>query len=121
MSDRLGPTVDAVRALVPAVAASQREIEENVLRSGIVDSELKELCFRHLAGEPQRDVNTERERAALDWTDAITQESALADDALWARLHALFSESELVELGCAIGFELGFQHWRRSLGLSARD
>ena len=43
-----------------------------------------------------------------------------ADDALWARLHRHFTEPELVDLGCAIGFELGQQHWRRSVGLRAR-
>ena len=37
------------------------------------------------------------------------------------RLHALFTEAELVDLGCAIGFELGYQHWRRTIGLPARD
>ena len=44
-----------------------------------------------------------------------------ADDGLWSRLHGLFSDEELVELGCAIGFELGQQHWRRTLGLPGRD
>jgi len=41
--------------------------------------------------------------------------------ALWSRLHALFTEPELVDLGCAIGFELGYQHWRRTIGLPPRD
>jgi alkylhydroperoxidase family enzyme len=61
-----------------------------------------------------------RERAALEWAYAIAFDSARADDALWSRLHALFSEPELVDLGCAIGFELGRQHWRRSVGLAGR-
>ena len=61
-----------------------------------------------------------RERAALEWTHAIAFDSDRADDALWSRLHSLFSEPELVDLGCAVGFELGRQHWRRSVGLPAR-
>ena len=40
------------------------------------------------------------------------------DDALWERLRGHFSEEELVELGCAIGFALGQQHWERTLGFA---
>ncbi len=124
MTPRIAGTVAEVRALVPGVRDSHAEIRENVLDAGIVDRGLKDLCFRYLAGDPaarERDRHRGRERAALDWAEAIADDAALADDALWDRLHALFSEPELVELGCAIGFELGFQHWRRSLGLPARD
>ena len=124
MTQRLAGTADEIRARVPGVRDSHAEIRDNVLRAGIVDARLKELCFRSLAGDAAaRDLEryTARERVALEWTEAIAGDSALADDALWARLHAHFSEPELVELGCAIGFELGFQHWRRSLGLAARD
>jgi alkylhydroperoxidase family enzyme len=60
-----------------------------------------------------------REQAALQWAQAIAWDSALADDALWERLHAEFSEPELVELGCSIGFALGQQHFERTLGLGA--
>jgi alkylhydroperoxidase family enzyme len=124
MTQRLPGTADDVRARVPGVIDSYREIRDNVLLSGIVDRALKELCSRYLAGDPEardRERYSGRERAALDWTEAIVYDSALADDALWARLHADFSEPELVELGCAIGFELGFQHWRGTLGLPPRD
>jgi alkylhydroperoxidase family enzyme len=124
MTQRLSGTADEIRARVPGVRDSHAEIRDNVLRAGLVDPALKELCFRSLAGDAamrDRERFDERERAALDWTEAISSESALADETLWARLHERFSEPELVELGCAIGFELGFQHWRRSLGLPARD
>jgi alkylhydroperoxidase family enzyme len=118
-----GRTGDAIRALQPAAHDAWAEIEANVLRSGIVDQSLKELCFRHLAEDPEvRDPErfSGRERAALEWSYAIAIDAAKADDALWSRLHALFTEPELVDLGCAIGFELGRQHWRRSVGLPAR-
>jgi len=39
-----------------------------------------------------------------------------ATDELWVRLHALFTEEELVDLGCAVGFELGRTHFLRTLG-----
>jgi alkylhydroperoxidase family enzyme len=113
-----------VRALVPAADEAYRYMRDNVLRSGLVDPELKELCFRYLADDPEvTDFSRfgERERLALRWAHAIAWDSSTADDDLWAGLHAHFSEPELVELGCAIGFELGQQHWRRTVGLPRRD
>ncbi len=115
---------DEVRGLVPAARESYRLIGDTVLRAGIVDQRLKELCFGYLAGGPDEGVfarHAGRERAALEWAHAIAWEAERADDELWARLHALFSEPELVDLGCAIGFELGQQHWRRTVGLPARE
>jgi hypothetical protein len=121
---RLGSTADEIRARVPDALASWRYIRENVLERGVVDQRIKELCFRYLANDP--DVMdfarfNDPERAALEWADAIAYDSDRADDELWARLHSSFSEAQLVDLGCAIGFELGQQHWRRTVGLSARD
>jgi hypothetical protein len=118
-----GRTGDDIRALQPAARESWAEIEANVLRSGVADQSLKELCFRFLADDPAvRDLErfAGRELAALEWAYAIAFDSTKADDALWSRLHLLFSEPELVDLGCAIGFELGRQHWRRSVGLPGR-
>lgn len=117
-----GRTAEEIRSLQPAARDAWAEIEANVLRSGVADQKIKELCFRHLASEVgEIDAYTGRERAALEWTEAIAYDSTKADDALWARLHAAFTEAELVDLGCAIGFELGRQHWRRSVGLAARS
>jgi alkylhydroperoxidase family enzyme len=113
-------TPDEIRARVPAVLESWEFMRDNVLRGGLVEPELKALCFRFLAEDPETmDLErfTEREQRALQWARAIAWDSTLADDALWARLHAEFSEAELVELGCAIGFALGQQHFERTLGL----
>jgi alkylhydroperoxidase family enzyme len=121
---RIGGSADEVRALVPGVLESWGSIRENVLERGVVDQRIKELCFRYLAGdEAVADLGRfdGRERTALEWAEAIALDSNRATDALWERLHRDFSEAELVDLGCAIGFELGQQHWRRSLGLPARD
>ncbi len=113
-------TPDEIRARVPGVEEMYRYARDNVLLSGIVDQSLKELCFRFLAEDPEvMDFSRfeGRERAALDWALAIAWDSDKSDDELWERLHALFSEEQLVELGCAIGFELGQQHFLRTLGL----
>ena len=109
-------TADEIRARVPAALESYEYIRDNVLRSGVADQRLKELCFRFLAGEDV-EPRDERERVAIDWAFAIAWDSERAGDDLWGRLHALFTERELVDLGCAIGFELGRQHFERTLGL----
>jgi alkylhydroperoxidase family enzyme len=116
---RFPGSADNVRTRVPPVLEAWQFIRDNVLRDGLVDPELKRLCFRYLAEDPDTmDFGRfcERERLALEWAHAIAWDSDRADDALWERLHAAFSEPELVELGCAIGFALGQQHWERTLG-----
>ena len=110
-------TGDEIRARVPAVLDVYAQTRATVLEGGIVDRALKDLCARHLAGDESVAVRDDREQAALDWADAIAWNSDLADDALWQRLHAHFSEPELVELGYAIAFTLGQQHWLRTLGV----
>ena len=116
-------SADEIRARVPGVLESYEFIRDNVLLSGVADQSLKELCYRYLAEDPEV-MDFERfegrERLALEWTHAIAWDSDKAGDALWERLHAAFSEEELVDLGCAIGFELGQQHFVRTLGLPAR-
>lgn len=113
-------TAEEIRARVPGVAVTYEYIRDNVLLSGVVDHSIKDLCFRYLLEDPEvTDLERfdGRERAALDWALAIAWDSDQADDELWERLHAHFTEEELVDLGCAIGFELGQQHWIRTLGL----
>lgn len=58
---------------------------------------------------------TSREKLALRYADAIMYDPAQADDALWAELHAEFSEPQLVELGYWIGFTFGGQRWLKTL------
>ena len=118
---RIAGTADEVRARVSPVLEAWEFIRDNVLRGGIVDAELKRLCFRYLAEEPDVmdfDRFDGRARLALEWAHAIAWDSDAADDELWERLHVEFTDPELVELGCAIGFALGQQHWERTLGLA---
>jgi alkylhydroperoxidase family enzyme len=118
---------DALRALAPHVLDVYRETRETVLEAGIVDAELKQLCARYLAGDPEvvahandPEAYDDRQRAALAWTDAIGWDSDRADDALWRRLHAQFTEPELVELGYSIAVILGQQHWLATRGMVER-
>lgn len=61
------------------------------------------------------DKFTQREKCALRYADAIMYEPAQADDAMWADLHAEFTEPQLVELGYWIGFTFGGQRWLKTL------
>jgi hypothetical protein len=112
------------RALRPPIAEAYAETVATVLEGGIVDRELKALCRGFLAEDDHvvlhaadPAVFTERERAALAWAHAVAWDADTADDALWERLHAQFSEPELVELGYAIAFMLGQLHWERTLAV----
>ena len=58
---------------------------------------------------------TRREKVALRYADAILWNPQLADDALWADLHAEFSEPQIVELGFWAGFTSGGQRWLHTL------
>jgi len=114
---------DAIRARVPEVLRMYSETRRNLLAGGILDSEIKELCARYLAEDPEvvnfedSDAFDERQRAALAWAQAIAWDPSLADDAIWERLHAQFTEPELVELGYYMAIVHGQLHWLRTLGL----
>jgi uncharacterized protein YciW len=127
MSGRIAcvSAADAVRARVPAVLAAYAETRDTVLRAGLVDQGLKDLCARYLAEDDDVVAHAddparfdERERAALAWAHAVAWNADDADDALWERLHAHFTEPELVELGYVIAFTLGQQHWLATFGLA---
>jgi hypothetical protein len=128
MAPRVGPVsgADAVRARLPELLRTYSETRATVLEDGVVDRELKELCARYLAEDESvmsfqtSDRFDEREKAALRWTHAIAWNADDADDDLWKALHAHFTEPELVELGYAIAFQLGQQHWLGTLGLDPR-
>ena len=53
---------------------------------------------------------TLRERAALDFAEGLAAARPSVDDALMARLRAVFTDAEIVELGFAAG---GFLMWGR--------
>jgi alkylhydroperoxidase family enzyme len=64
---------------------------------------------------------TEREKAALGYTDAIVWNADFADDALWDDLHSHFTPAELAELGFFIALTSGQQRWLKTLDLGHRE
>jgi alkylhydroperoxidase family enzyme len=109
------PSAEPHLTALPELRATYAETRATVLEAGVIDDRLKELCSRYLADEPDVHGADEREQAALQWARSVAWDSDAADAELWERLHANFSEHELVELGYFIAFTLGQQHWLGTL------
>jgi alkylhydroperoxidase family enzyme len=56
---------------------------------------------------------TERERLATEFAERFALDHRAMDDDLWARLHAAFSDDELVELGLGVGAWIAFGRLNR--------
>jgi len=140
------PESSAVRAHSPMAFWAFADSWEKLYRNGVVDHALKELCRVYVSrsvkceycgnqrseqarreglseGKLEDLLNFEtstlyddRQKAALAYAEAITWRLS-PDDAFWARLHAHFSEQELVELACFISLTMGQQSWIRLLNL----
>jgi alkylhydroperoxidase family enzyme len=140
------PESQAIRAHVPAAFWSFADTWATVFHSGVCDHSIKELCRVYVsrsvqceycgnqrsvksaqAGLQEADymdlLNFEkstrydaRQKAALAYTETITWDLE-ATDALWDRLHANFSEPEIVELGYFVAVTMGQQRWLRTLNI----
>jgi alkylhydroperoxidase family enzyme len=140
------PESQAVRAHVPAVFWSFANSWRDVFHTGVADHAIKELCRTYvsrsvkceycgnqrsmkaagqgLVEDDYRDLlefekstrYTDQQKAALSYAEAITWDLP-TDDAFWARLHAHFSEPELVEIGYFIALTMGQQRWLRTLDI----
>jgi alkylhydroperoxidase family enzyme len=141
------PESQAIRAHVPAVFRSFAESWKTVFREGVCDHDIKELCRVYVSrsvkceycgnqrseksrakGMSERayddllmfrksDLYDDRQKAALEYADAIMWNNPDDEDAMWERLHKHFSEPELVELGYFIALTLGQQSWLRTLNI----
>lgn len=141
----------AIRAHVPAVLRTFTASWQQTFRDGVLDHSIKELARvfiaksldcgycagqrSHLgaeAGLTEREFDEviefrdstvlgDREKSALMWAEAIAWDRNLADDALWAQLHAHFTEPELVELGYFIALTMGQQKFLKTLDLRHGD
>ncbi|MDC7787615.1 hypothetical protein PQJ75_12590 [Rhodoplanes sp. TEM] len=140
------PESQAVRAHVPAVFWSFADTWRTVFHQGVADHSIKELCrvyvsravlcefcgnqrsiksaraglveddYRDLINFETSSRYDERQKAALSYAEAITWDLP-TDDAFWARLHAHFSEPELVEIGYFVAITMGQQRWLRTLNI----
>jgi len=140
------PESQAIRAHRPPIMMAFATAWKDSFHEGICDHNIKELCriyvsrsvkceycgnqrseksrnagvveadYMELLNFEKSDHYDERQKAALAYTEAITWDIE-TDDALWARLHANFSEPEIVELGFFIALTMGQQRWLRTLNI----
>jgi alkylhydroperoxidase family enzyme len=139
-----GPEFQAIRAHVPGVMRSFTKTREWIYHEGVLDFEFKELLRAYIAlsgdcsycsnqgvareirgSEEQLDLllnyktsdkYSAREKLAMEYADTIMWNPEDADEEMWDRLQAEFTEPELVELGYWVGFTFGGQRWLRTLG-----
>lgn len=138
------PESQAVRAHVPAVLKTFTAAWMETFVDGVVEHQLKELCrvyvtktvecgycaaqrstdaqveedhYEDLLSYASSNLYTDREKAALAYTDAIVWDAGLATDEMWERLHRAFTPEELVELGFFIALTSGQQRWIKTLQL----
>jgi alkylhydroperoxidase family enzyme len=144
------PESSAIRAHVPAAFWFFANSWNDLFRNGVLDHSIKELCrvyisrsvkceycgnqrsekgrtegliegqYDELLNFESSDRFDDRQKAALAYAEAIAWRME-TDDAFWDRLHAHFSEPELVELGCMIGLTLGQQSWLRLLNIEHHE
>jgi alkylhydroperoxidase family enzyme len=60
---------------------------------------------------------TEREALAAEFAQRFATDHLGMDDAFWKRLHAVFSDDELVQLGLCVGSWLAFGRLNRVFGV----
>jgi len=75
-------------------------------------SDAKILALAEYASSPAYDT---AERVALEYADAITLSDRDADDALFARLRAHYTDDQLVELTATIAWENASSKFNRAL------
>jgi alkylhydroperoxidase family enzyme len=144
------PESSAVRAHVPACFWSFANSWEAIFRNGVCDHAIKELCrvyvsrsvkceycgdqrseqaarqglreaqYDDLLNFEKSERYDERQKAALAYAEAITWRLS-TDEAFWDRLHAHYTEPELVELGCFIALTMGQQSWLRLLDIEHHE
>jgi alkylhydroperoxidase family enzyme len=140
------PESQAIRAHNPSVIRAFSQAWELTFRQGVCDHAIKELCrvyvsrsvlcefcgnqrsmkaaaagviendYLDLLNFEGSDRYDERQKAALSYAEAITWDLPV-DDKFWTRLHAHFSEPELVEIGYFIALTMGQQRWLRTLDI----
>jgi hypothetical protein len=101
--------------LVDEQFGAPKGIPEQARERGLHEGQYDELLNFETSG-----AYDERQRAALAYAEAIAWHLD-TDDAFWDRMHAHFSEPELVELGCAIALTLGQQSWLRMLNIDHHE
>ncbi len=84
----------------------------DVLERAAEADDIDESFYAHI-GEYDWDGFSEREKLAAEFAERFALDHRNIDDAFWTRLHAAFSDDELVELGLCIGSWVAFGRMNR--------
>jgi len=85
------------------------------MRAGASEDKIREVA--QAAASP---LFTERERAALEYAEAMTVTGQKVSDALFERVRARFSEAQVVELTAAVALENFRSKFNVALGIEAQ-
>ena len=85
--------------------------------SGLGISDEKILALEEYATSP---LYEEKERAALEYADAITLTDRDVDDNLFEKVHGHFGEDEVVELTATIAWENSSSKFNRALRIPSQ-
>jgi alkylhydroperoxidase family enzyme len=77
------------------------------------DEDVPPELYEKVGTDPAWEGFTERERLAAEFAERFALDHRSMDDALWERLHAAFSDDELVELAVCVGSWLAFGRLNR--------
>ena len=86
-----------------------RDVPERAVGGEEVPPEL----YERVGSDPGWQGFTERERLAAEFAERFALDHRSMDDAFWDRLHAAFSDDELVELAVCVGSWLAFGRLNR--------
>jgi alkylhydroperoxidase family enzyme len=75
--------------------------------------EVPEEFYEHVGVDPGWGGFTERERLSAEFAERFALDHLSMDDAFWDRLHAAFSDDELVDLALCVGAWVAFGRLNR--------
>jgi alkylhydroperoxidase family enzyme len=99
-----------------AVCLTWRSARDVPARGEAADA-VPEDFYATVLSDPASPELSERERLAAEFAGRFVAEHVAMDDALWDRLHAAFSDDELVELGLCVAAWLGLGRFNQVFGL----
>ena len=76
-----------------------------------------EEFYAHVGVDPEWEGFSERERMAAAYAERFATDHLSLDDAFWSRMHAAFTDDEIVELTLCIGAWMSFGRLARVLDL----
>jgi alkylhydroperoxidase family enzyme len=88
---------------------SARDVKGRAAEADTID----EAFYAHILDDLAWNGFSERERLAAEFAEKYALDHTNMDDDLWKRLHAVFSDDEIVDLGICVGSWLAYGRFNR--------